>query len=112
MAPHNGELDGGGGEGIGRADHDILAAGSHSARDLADSRGLAGTVNAHKQHAARRVGERIALSGHKMLLELLGQGTTELRGGLEVLLGRGIAQVIGHLDRDLGTHVTHDESVL
>ena len=47
-----------------------------------------------------------------MLLELLGQGPTELRGGLEVLLGRGIAQVVGDLDGDLGTHVTHDEGVL
>ena len=47
-----------------------------------------------------------------MLLELLGQGATELLGGLKVLLGRGVAQVIGHLDSDLGTHVTHDESVL
>ena len=47
-----------------------------------------------------------------MLLELLGQGATELRSGLEVLLGRGIAQVIGHLNRDLGAHVTHDEGVL
>ena len=105
-------LDGGGAEGIGRTDHDVLAAGSHSARDLADCRGLAGTVNTHKQHAARRVRERIALDGHKMLLELLGQGATELRGGLEVLLGRGIAQVIGDLDGDLGAHVTHDEGVL
>ena len=47
-----------------------------------------------------------------MLLELLGQGATELRSGLEVLLGGRLAQVIGHLDRDLGTHVTHDEGVL
>ncbi len=47
-----------------------------------------------------------------MLLKLLGQGATELRGGLEVLLGRGIAQVIGDLDGDLGAHVTHDEGVL
>ena len=112
LAPHIELLDGGGAEGIGRADHDIFTAGSHGTRDLADRRGLAGTVNADKQHAARRVGERIALNGNKMLLELLGQGATELRGGLEVLLGRGIAQVIGHLNRDLGTHVTHDESVL
>ena len=47
-----------------------------------------------------------------MLLKLLGQGATELRGGLEVLLGGRLAQVIGHLDRDLGTHVTHNEGVL
>ena len=47
-----------------------------------------------------------------MLFELLGQGATKLRGGLEVLLGRGIAQVIGDLNGDLGAHVTHDEGVL
>ena len=86
--------------------------GGHGARDLADRSGLAGTVNAHKQHAARRIGKRIALDWHKVLLELLGQGTTKLRSGLEVLLGRGVAQVIGDLNGDLGTHVTHDEGVL
>ena len=112
LAPHIELLDGGGAEGIGRADHDILAAGSHGARDLADRRSFAGTINAHKQHAARRVGERIALGGHKMLLELLSQGATELRGGLEVLLGGRLAQIIGDLNGDLGTHVTHDEGVL
>ena len=72
LAPHIELLDGGSAEGIGRTDHDILAAGSHGARDLTDRRGLAGTVNAYKQHAARRIGERIALDGHKVLLKLLG----------------------------------------
>ena len=47
-----------------------------------------------------------------MLLKLLGQGAAKLRSGLEVLLGRGIAQVIGDLDSDLGAHVTHYEGVL
>ena len=112
LAPHIKLLDSGGAKSIGRTDHDVLAAGGHGARDLTDRRGLAGTVNAHKQHAARRIGERIAPDGHKVLLKLLGQGTAKLRSGLEVLLGRGIAQVIGHLDGDLGTHVTHNEGVL
>ena len=112
LAPHIELLDGGGAEGIGRTDHDVLAAGGHGARDLTDRRGLAGTVNAHKQHAARRIGKRIALDGHKVLLELLGQGTAKLRSGLEVLLCRGIAQVIGDLNGDLGTHVTHNECFL
>ena len=112
LAPHIELLDSGSAEGIGRTDHDVLAAGGHGARDLTDRRGLAGTVNAHKQHAARRIGERIALDGHKVLLKLLGQGAAKLRSGLEVLLGRGIAQVIGDLDSDLGAHVTHDEGVL
>ena len=112
LPPHIELLDGGGAEGVGRTDHHVLAAGSHGARDLTDRRGLAGTVNAHKQHAARRIGKRISLDGHKVLLKLLGQGTAKLRSGLEVLLGRGIAQVIGDLDSDLGAHVTHDEGVL
>ena len=47
-----------------------------------------------------------------MALELLGQGAAKLRGGLEVLLSGGVAQVIGNLNSDLGTHVTHDEGVL
>lgn len=47
-----------------------------------------------------------------MALELLGQGAAKLRGGLEVLLGSGVAQVIGDLNGDLGTHVTHNEGVL
>ena len=112
LAPHIELLDGGGAEGIGRTDHDILAAGSHGARNLADRRGLAGTVDAHKQHAARRIGKRITLNRHKMALELLGQSAAKLRGGLKVLLGSSIAQVIGDLNSDLGTHVTHDEGVL
>ena len=112
LAPHIKLLDGGGAEGVGRTDHHVLAAGSHGARDLTDRRGLAGTVDAHKQHTARRIGERIALDGHKVLLKLLGQSAAKLRSGLEVLLGRGIAQVIGDLDSDLGAHVTHYEGVL
>ena len=72
LAPHIELFDGGGAERIGRADHDVLAAGGHGARDLTDRRGLAGAVDAHKQHAARRIGERIALDGHKVLFELLG----------------------------------------
>ena len=52
------------------------------------------------------------LDGHKVALELFGQGAAKLRGGLEVLLGRGIAQVIGDLNGDLGTHVTHNEGIL
>ena len=47
-----------------------------------------------------------------MLGEALGKRTAELRGGLEVLLGRDLAQVVGHLDGDLGAHVAHDERVL
>ena len=47
-----------------------------------------------------------------MALELLGQSAAKLRGGLKVLLGSSIAQVIGDLNSDLGTHVTHDEGVL
>ena len=47
-----------------------------------------------------------------MLLKLLGQSAAKLRSGLEVLLGCGIAQVIGDLNGDLGTHVTHNEGVL
>ena len=112
LAPYIELLDGGGAEGVSRTDHHVLAAGGHGARNLADRRGLAGAVNAHKQHAARRIGERIALDGHKVLFKLLSQGTTELRGGLEVLLGSGITQVIGDLNGDLGTHVTHNEGVL
>ena len=47
-----------------------------------------------------------------MLLQLLGQGAAKLWGGLEVLLGRRIAQVVGDLNGNLGTHVSHDEGVL
>ena len=112
LAPHIELLDGGGAEGVGRTDHHVLAAGGHGACNLADRGGLAGAVDADKQHTARRIGKRIALNRHKMALELLGQGAAKLRGGLEVLLGRGVAQVIGDLNGDLGTHVTHDEGVL
>ena len=112
LSPHIELLDGSGAEGVGRADHDVLAAGGHGARDLADRGGLAGTVDAHKQHTAWRIGKRVALNRHKMALELLGQGAAKLRGGLEVLLGGGVTQVIGDLNGDFGTHVTHDEGVL
>ncbi len=47
-----------------------------------------------------------------MLLQPLGQGAAKLRGGLEVLLGSRIAQVVGDLNGNLGTHVSHDEGVL
>ena len=112
LTPHIKLLDGGGAEGVGRTDHHVLAAGGHGARNLTDRGGLAGAVDADKQHTARRIGKRVTLNRHKMALELLGQGAAKLRGGLEVLLGSGVAQVIGDLNGDLGTHVTHDESVL
>ena len=112
LTPHIELLDSGGAEGVGRTDHHVLAAGGHGARNLADRGGLAGAVDTDKQHAARRIGKRVALNRHKMALELLGQGATKLRGGLEVLLGGGVTQVIGDLNGDLGAHVTHDEGVL
>ena len=105
-------LDGRGAKRVGTADHDVLAGTRLGARDLADRGGLAGAVDTHEQHAARRIVEDVGLGLDEELAQALGKGATQLIGGLEVLTGRGLTQVVGDAHGDLTTHVSHDEGVL
>ena len=112
LTPHIELLDGRGAKRVGTADHDVLAGTRLGARDLADRGGLAGAVDTHEQHAARRIVEDVGLGLDEELAQALGKGATQLIGGLEVLTGRGLTQVVGDAHGDLTTHVSHDEGVL
>ena len=109
LTPHIELLDGRGAERIGTADYDVLAGTRLGARDLADSGGLAGAVDTHEQHAARRVVEDVGLGFDEELAQTLGKGAAQLIGGLT---GCGLTQVVGDAHGDLAAHVSHDEGVL
>ena len=49
---------------------------------------------------------------HEHLGQAVSERTAQLLRGLEVLSRRKIAQVVGHLHGNLGTHVAHDKGVL
>ena len=112
LTPHIELLDGRGAERVGTADHDVLAGARLGARDLADRGGLASAVDTHEQHAARRIVEDVGLGFDEELAQALGKGDAQLIGGLEVLAGRGLTQVVGDAHGDLAAHVSHDEGVL
>ena len=82
------------------------------ARDLSHRGGLAGAVDAHEEHAARRVVEDVALGLDEELPQPLGEGGAKLVGGLEVLAGGRLAQVVSDPHGDLAAHVPHHERVL
>ena len=52
LAPGGELVDGGGAEGVGRAEHDRLVLGDEDPRDLADGGGLAGAVDADDEDDA------------------------------------------------------------
>ena len=81
-------------------------------RDLAHRGCLARAVYAHEEHARRRIEEEIMLGLHEHLGQAVSERTAQLLGSLEVLARRKIAQVVGYLHGNLGTHVAHDEGVL
>ena len=112
LAPDLELLDCRGAEGVGTADEDAFAALLGGTGELAHRGGLARAVDAHEQHAARRVVERVGLGDRERLGQALGQGLAHLVGRVEGLLGGQLAQVVDDLHGDLGAHVAHDEGVL
>ena len=112
LAPHLELLDGGGAEGVGAADQAARAGVAGAPGELAHRRGLARAVDAHEEHAAREVGERVALGRGELLGEAARQGVAQLLCAGEVLARGLLAQVVGHAHGHLGAHVAHDERVL
>ena len=112
LAPNIELLDGGGAERIGATDHNLLSTVRHVAGDLSHRGGLASPVDAYKQHAAGGIAEDVAIGLHEHLGQTVRQRAAQLTGGLEIAPRGLVAQVVGDLHGDLGSHVAHDEGVL
>ena len=84
----------------------------HVAGDLSHRGGLARPVDAYKQHAAGGIAEDVAIGLHEHLGQTVRQRAAQLTSGLEIASRGLVAQVVGDLHGDLGSHVAHDEGVL
>ena len=89
-------LDGRGAERVSPADEAGDTVAVRLPGELAHRGGLARAVDAHEEHTAGKVGERVALGGHELGGEPLGERLAELGGTRDVLARGLLAQVIGH----------------
>ena len=94
LAPDLELLDSRGTEGVGAAQKDAPALPRRATGELSAGSGLAGAVDAHKEHAGRHVVKGVALGRGELGGQAVGQGALELVRTGETLLRGELPQVV------------------
>ena len=115
LRPDGELLHGRGAEGIGGADHDLLALGRQHRRELADRSGLPHPVRAHDEHHIRLLGEVEGLHGGVVLIDieqfpdLVADEVHELVHRHILVLLHPIFQILNHFEGGIHAHVRRQE---
>ena len=118
LRPDGELLHGRGAEGIGGADHDLLALGGQHGRELADGGGLPHPVHAHDEHDIRLLGEIEGLDGGvvpvdiQKLPDLVADEVHELVHGHVLVLLHPVLEVLDHLEGGVHAHVRGQQGLL